>query len=404
MKGIYLKGNYQLKNEDNRISSPIVFFSIYLALMLFQPEGLGTKAAFITIVLTMIACLVSGKANINFVCFPRTSLYMFIFLSLVSFVTFINKGIVSNYYKFTAQIILFIFMSFIVINKREHKVIRWVFIGSNIVYSIISIRYCFTNVNSRYFHANIIILGASFDPNYIGISLIVTLSLLLDGILQGCKRLLYLLSYFLVAIAVVLTASRGNMIAWVVSNGFVIFFFLNNKEKPGMRRWLGIGFMFFLFVLFASYISTNYSIQWSRMAHITTEDDNGRLALWNETIDLWRQSPVFGNGLRSMFNTYGKASHNTYLQVLVDSGIIGSLFMFGFLTFIARKAFQNDKILFSALCGLLLQIAFLDAVDNRVVWIVFCWVIMLDSSKGDNNEANKEDFALHANEQNYILW
>lgn len=367
--------------NENRITSPVFFFSMYTAIMLYQAEGLGTLSAFVTIALTLVACVLTGNVQIRAFYMPRASKLIFMFLTLVTIVTFTKSGVVSSYYKFAAQIILFIFLSSIEMSDDEYKYVRWVFICANVVYAFLGIRYCMTIGTARYFHGDIDILGATFDPNYIGISFVAALVFLLDNILKGNKRVISAVMYFVIAVAIVLTASRGNMVSWVLSSVLVIAFFLKDRDRSSLKKVLWIAIALVLILALIQYISVNYPEQWGRMSYISADSDNGRLYLWEETLDLWKDSPLFGGGLRSMYYQYSRASHNTYLQILVDSGLIGSILFIAFLICMAKKAFSYNKTLFAALCGMLLQIGFLDAVDNRVVWIIFCLITMLPERK-----------------------
>lgn len=67
---------------------------------------------------------------------------------------------------------------------------------------------------------------------------------------------------------------------------------------------------------------------------------NGRDVLWEVAIDMYKQSPIIGTGLNSFnthFNIYGvwgnnwgSQGHNTYVQLLGETGIVG-LVLFAFL-------------------------------------------------------------------------
>lgn len=367
--------------KDKKITSPVIFFSMYIAIMLYQPEGLGTLTAFATISLTIIACVITGRVQARAFYMPRVSKLIFVFLALVTVVTLIKSGSVSSYYKFAAQIIFFIFLCSIEMSEREYGYIKWVFICTNMVYALLGIRYCLTTGVARYYHGDIEILGATFDPNYIGISLIAAMAMLLDNVLKGSKRVISTVMYFVIAVAVVLTASRGNMVSWVLSSVLVLVFFLKDRDRSNVKKILWIAVAAGLILFLIQYISVNYPEQWARMSYISKDSDNGRLYLWKETLELWKKSPLFGGGLRSMYYQYSRASHNTYLQILVDSGIVGSAIFLGFIAIMMRKAFLYNKTIFAVLCGMLLQIGFLDAIDNRVVWIVFCIIAMLPMGK-----------------------
>lgn len=385
---IRIKTAGNLNNRD-KIGAPVLFFSLYIAIMLYQPEGIGTIVALATLVLIALSCVFSGRVSLLSFRLPITSLFILAYLILISFVTFLKGNDAPSYYKFAAQILLFLVLAAVSISKREHEFLKWVFIGASVFYAILTIYYCWQEGADLFYHPKIVLFGVSFDPNFIGLPFVATLALLLDKILNSHHRVLCIILYFVVAFAIVLTSSRGSTVAWVVSSAIVIFLYMKSREIKSKKRWFWVAFFFALFAVFVYFASTFYAQQWARMSNITTEVDNGRLELWRRTIAHWKDSPFFGNGLRSMYLAFGRASHNTYLQVLIDGGLIGIALFLGFLFFLAKNSGKADKIMIAVLCGLLIQIMFLDSIDNRVVWILFCWIAMLKNGEGVN--ANAEE-------------
>lgn len=364
------------EHKKKKISSPIIFFSLYIVLMLFQVGSMGTLAAFGTMALTIFACFSSKRAFLQAFYMPKYSWIILIFLLTVSVTTFWKWGLASNYYKFVGQIVLFIFLATVTVDEYEHEYLKTVFIVASVFYAVLAVRYCVLNGASRYYHGRIYILGAGFDSNFLGIPFVIALTFLLNNILRNKRRWISFAAYLVITIAVIYTASRGNMLSWVFSSILtIIFFILDQRVKLG-KKWFWLIIIFLLALFLVNYVSTNFVHQWTRMTEIGENFDNGRLALWNRAIVAWEESPIFGKGLLGMYNLYGKVTHNTYLEILSETGIIGALLMLLFCISLSIKAFQYDKSIFIAFLGMLLQIAFLDALDNRVVWIMFCWIAM----------------------------
>ena len=57
---------------------------------------------------------------------------------------------------------------------------------------------------------------------------------------------------------------------------------------------------------------------------------SGRMALWKRAIELFKENPIFGIGWKQFVNhnTYEHNVHNTYLQWLCESGIVGFILLF----------------------------------------------------------------------------
>jgi hypothetical protein len=70
------------------------------------------------------------------------------------------------------------------------------------------------------------------------------------------------------------------------------------------------------------------------------------------------------------------ASHNTYFQLLSETGLIGLTCFAAILIRLLRKTYRYDRACFCMMLGLLVQIALLDALDNRCVWSELCWLVM----------------------------
>jgi O-antigen ligase len=73
-------------------------------------------------------------------------------------------------------------------------------------------------------------------------------------------------------------------------------------------------------------------------------NSNGRFILWRAGIEIWQARPLFGSTLRN-FRAYGhdivegwasfeSSLHNGYLNLLVSSGLLGTVSMFAFLIFL----------------------------------------------------------------------
>lgn len=80
-----------------------------------------------------------------------------------------------------------------------------------------------------------------------------------------------------------------------------------------------------------------------------------RVAMINKAIELFKKEPIFGHGLNSFtllggFNTY---SHNNYVEILVNSGIIGFLLYYTPLFVLLQRSYKHYKNHNDELCGLM---------------------------------------------------
>ncbi len=53
--------------------------------------------------------------------------------------------------------------------------------------------------------------------------------------------------------------------------------------------------------------------------------DQGREALWANSIEAFKERPIFGNGIGSVFYLFNSYSHNMFVDILCEKGVVGLL-------------------------------------------------------------------------------
>lgn len=363
--------------QATKIRAPVISFAIFAMFVLFQPAGIGTLVGAIILGFTLVLCFTSGEVSLLNFRLKQTSIFLLFFLFIVSVDTWIKLGSVGGYTRFASQIILCVVVGNIVITKKESELIRKFFLAANAAYAVLVIFECYRTFPTRFFHGDIQLLGAVLDPNYIGIPLVTASALALDSGLKSNKKIIYIMIYVACIFAIMFTGSRGNFLGLAISNVLIVYEYMRNKDvKLHQRIMLFIVLAVGLYFLF-SLVSMLFSTQWARMSSINASEDNGRYMLWEVSLNAWKTNPILGNGFRSMSVNNRMVSHNTYLQLLSETGVFGSLLFLGFLIPTILKAFICDRTLGAVAFAMLIQIAFLDALDNRAVWVVLIWLTLL---------------------------
>lgn len=132
------------------------------------------------------------------------------------------------------------------------------------------------------------------------------------------------------------------------------------------------------------------------------EDDRG--ALWALAVDLWHQWPIVGIGLgqfAQISQQYTGASldynaHNTYLSVLVETGLIGAVLFFSLLMMViirftwAYSALPNILIVACVFIPLLVNMATMNAENVRFVWafLSICFALGVARNAAPDDESN----------------
>lgn len=149
---------------------------------------------------------------------------------------------------------------------------------------------------------------------------------------------------FCVAICL-MGGGRGAFVYMVVISLFLLLFYLKSSKK---HRWHAIMIIVF-FIIVSVYIVSSLGIMQSagmeRVSGNLTED-NARIELYKSAFDAFLSSPVVGNGVGSIWWTVGFYCHNMILDMLAETGLIGTFFLVNIIWHTFMKLYRlckNDK-------------------------------------------------------------
>jgi O-antigen ligase len=222
------------------------------------------------------------------------------------------------------------------------------------------------------------------DPNFFAAALLLPLSLSFAGVLSSRtwpRRTLFLTSTGVIAFAVFLTMSRGALAA-VAAITFVFLFRLRLNRRlllPVVAAGAALLFMPQLF--------------FERMQEAASTRMVGRQDIWQVGIHSLKSYGAFGAGLENFqhaFQRYAgtsrfsvgdqRNSHNIYLCVSVEFGILGMLFLFLAVRSHLRAFPQPTKniltsaklVAFEAACwGILIAGFSVDILWRKAFWFVW---------------------------------
>lgn len=212
--------------------------------------------------------------------------------------------------------------------------------------------------------------------NYMVMAAGLPLGLLFAGAIERERRLLYLFSAVLMGIALMMTNSRGGMLA-LVAEVFFLVVVSGLVRRPAhhggdggedaqehtrarallLRAAAGLGIVVALIagvVFFGGEDSLN-----RLLGTVNSEDPTtGRLHFWRGTVEIIRAHPWLGAGLGAFSAVYPRydtsngsiyrleQAHNDYLQLLSDGGIVafalGLLFVAGLFAMALRRMQSTD--------------------------------------------------------------
>ena len=186
-------------------------------------------------------------------------------------------------------------------------------------------------------------------------------------------RLFYAFAAAMMGIAAVVSLSRGGMISILVSLFFLLLMSARlpkagartdtpdvSKGPTRMSFYLSQGF-----AVLAIAIAISAGILWIGAApvidRVAESIDTGvdisainRSAIWTDSWSVFRASPVFGAGFgafQTVYPLHGRSdgsqivaqSHNDYLQVLADCGVVGAVIAVAFIALLCRATFRGAK-------------------------------------------------------------
>ncbi|HEV7681269.1 MAG TPA: O-antigen ligase family protein [Pyrinomonadaceae bacterium] len=206
---------------------------------------------------------------------------------------------------------------------------------------------------------------------YMELALALPLGLVLTGAIEKEKRFIYVFAAGLMAVALVMTNSRGGIISLLAEVLFLVATMglrrrrrrkhrkteseSESDERPTRIRSAAVkaGLALALIVaLFGSVVLLGGEDALTRVVGSVNTDDptTGRAHFWSVTVDIIKTHPWIGTGLGAFGVVYTgydsrngmyrlEQAHNDYLQTLSDGGIIGALLGLFFIVNLFRMGF-----------------------------------------------------------------
>lgn len=286
-----------------------------------------------------------------------------------SFIRIIYYAVIINFYYS---------MTSVTYTKRQIDMVIYSLI---IICSIISLYFCF--VQKIWF---VSLFGQRIDKNFVGVFLMLGATLSLTYGLEKKKKktkFKFFFCYILLLIGIYFSASRATVLFCIVSNLLVIIMYsrLRTKNKKQFfQALMGIILGFITLVLIVLFLyariktaSGNLRWYWDRyfVNGYGDESVTGRFVWWKDALALFLKRPIWGYGIGNI-NVSGNSSavtHNTYLDFLVDQGIIGFYIFTRFVYSSVKGIFKNKlQLYYGVVFAVLLGCFNLSATRSTFLW------------------------------------
>lgn len=381
---------------DNSIfAKPFIWLSITVFLVPLLPTMLGLLLVAVTACSLFLKILITPGFKFQY---SKANVWVLL-LVLVVGISAMTSISLEESRNIGLLMIAFILSYFLMINivetKGEFKFLLYVFIVSSVITAILGIyQYIFGDVysqawlDSNMFEDIKMRVYATFEnPNVYGEYLILTIPLIVSLFFteKGFIKKLFLLGSFgITMLAMVLTFSRGCWLGIILALGILLIMI----DKRFI--WLGVlGIAVMPFVLPETIMNRFLSI-----GNLNDSSTSYRVYIWLGTLAMLKDYWFSGIGLGitsfnkiypiySYNNVSAPHSHNLFLQIIVEYGMIGLIVFLGILYNFYKettiKMLKQKSILtagiVSGVTGFLLQSMFDNTWYNYRVVLIF-WMIL----------------------------
>jgi len=175
--------------------------------------------------------------------------------------------------------------------------------------------------------------GAFSEPNQFAAYVVMFVPLLAAFFQRTQSKMMegfYVLSIIAAIYVVLMTGSRGGIVALVVAVG--AYYLLSTKERfaKSLMKLVGVYAGLLLVLIVISFLLPAETVDGliSKITgdfenEVATDYSSGRFTIWGLALERFLQSPLFGTGWNTFVRLFGGNSHNDYVLFLVTTGIIG---------------------------------------------------------------------------------
>ena len=245
----------------------------------------------------------------------------------------------------------------------------------------------------------VIMFGHTFDPNIVA-------SIMNMGILSaigefianqtGKVRFLYLASSGWILLGTLLTGSRGGLISLVVGLLFILLPELKDKkESKWTRRFIVLGAAITVFVISflpKNLIEARFTKNTILGINELTAGSHNRYTIWEHALELFQNRMFLGYGCGNFMNSLAtvyrsSASHNLYILLLIECGIIGSIpFLIFIVSHIRRTVKSQNFIALGLLVAALVMALSLDSITYKYFWVTLIYVVVAFNQTKQGND------------------
>jgi O-antigen ligase len=259
---------------------------------------------------------------------------------------------------------------------------------------------------------------------FIEMAIALPLAFLLTGVIKRDKRLLYITMTSLMGVSLILSGSRGGLVALLAEIAVIVLITLRRRSNTDRAIRAGLAVALVLVIIGGSiFVGGESSL--SRFVETAHSEDvtTSRSHIWSVTLNVIRDNFPFGAGIGAFGVAYTpfdnhsglervEQAHNDYLQLASDMGVVGialgGLFLFAFfrtgLRNIGTENPYRRGVAVGAFCGcfaVLVHSLFDFVLHTPAIALLFISLLALLIASG---RSYADDFATPKGHQKRKRW
>jgi len=400
-----LSFNRAYKGKKKKVRLPVLVLAFYSAIIPFDNllaiGRAGSITRYISLLLMFLILIEStylGKFN-GLPSVRKVVLFWtgFILILLLSTTWALDKlRARQGLFTIVGLYVLYIMVAVLPIEYLDYQLVkRWTYVGGIISSIMLIVAYMSGLTLFGGDRATLMLSEQRYaDPNYFSASLILPAMLLLGQFLRR-NTLPRLLGLFMILFAIFLSGSRGGVISLLAAILFLVYKRMTNGKKKSIL------IIVFLFLLSISIINYTNPATLARMnpKNIIASGGSGRYFIWEVGWRAFCDRPLIGFGLTNFplayemfrydfpqsiyyFNRPYLESHNTYLEVLVEAGIVGFVLLVLSLMIhwkaLKDKTYKNEDTIEiqAAFIGIAISAFFLSMLRSKAFWLLLFFILI----------------------------
>lgn len=317
-------------------------------------------------------------------------------------------GIQTLYWYYTCAVLTFLIGNYIDSFKKIYFLIK-AYIISGIVLAIFLYSIYGMEIFSMAAKSNhgIRIGGELGNENVIGmtlsISCVFAAFLLFYHSSAKKEKMMYVLSVVICFPLILLTGSKKAL--FLVFFGIMLLIIYKPGDKGNIVKKLRYFLIGMIFLLLCTFIITRIKAFWFITERInefigimlgkgSNDSDAQRFYMIRTGLNEFSLSPIFGNGVAYSRYIFGTYSHNNYIEILMNTGIVGfityySIYIISILKLYFSKSYDlklRTLVLFIVISFLILEVGMVSYYNRYFQILIAASGIILSTKSGDKNE------------------